>query len=86
VPTPVEAVEVQLGFQGQQQDMASNDRLIADVKGILERLGAKLRNNLVEVKMDSGVTYVTFDITGSNKVDVAFHLEDMVSPHGIFWS
>jgi hypothetical protein len=82
VPTPVEAVEVQLGFQGQQQDMASNERLIADVRRTLEKLGAKLRNNLMEVKKHSDVTYVTFEITGSNKVDVAFHLEEMVSPHG----
>jgi hypothetical protein len=83
VPTPVEAVEVQLGFQGHKQDVASNERLIANIKGILERLGAKLRDNLVDVKMDSGVTYVTFDVTGSNKVDVAFQLEEMVSPHFI---
>jgi hypothetical protein len=79
VPTSVEAVEVQLGFQGQQQDMASNERLIADVRRTLEKLGAKLRNNLIEVKKHSDVTYVTFEITGSNKVDVAFHLEEMVS-------
>lgn len=82
MPTPVEAVEVQLGFQGQQQDMASNERLIADVRRTLEKLGAKLHNNLIEVKKHSDVTYVTFEITGSNKVDVAFHLEEMVSPYG----
>jgi hypothetical protein len=86
VPTPVKAVEVQLGFQCKHQDMASNERLIADIRRTLEKLGAKLRNNIIEVKMDSDVTFVTFEITGSNKVDVAFHLEEMVSPHGILTS
>lgn len=83
MPTPVEAVEVQLGFQDQQQDMASNERLISDVRRTLEKLGAKLRNNLIEVKKHSDVTYITFEIIGSNKVDVAFHLEEMVSLYGI---
>ncbi|PNF36509.1 Amyloid beta A4 protein [Cryptotermes secundus] len=78
LPTLVDAVEVQLGFQGQQQDMTSNERLISDVRRATEKLGAKLRNNLIEVKKHSDVTYVTFEIIGSNKVDVAFHLEEMV--------
>jgi hypothetical protein len=78
VPTPVEAVEVQLGFRGQQDESASG-RLMAEVRRALQKLGAKLRNNLMEVKTYPDVAYVTFEVIGSNKVDVAFHLEEMVS-------
>jgi hypothetical protein len=79
VPTPVDAVEVQLGFQGQQHDIYTNVRLQEEVRSTLEKLGAKLRNNLMEVEAYPDVTYVTFEVIGSNKVDVAFHLEQMVS-------
>jgi hypothetical protein len=79
VPTPVDAVEVQLGFHGQQHDIYTNGRLQDEVRSALEKLGAKLRNNFMEVRTYPDVTYVTFEVIGSNKVDVAFHLEQMVS-------
>jgi hypothetical protein len=78
VPTPVEAVEVQLGFQGQHEEAVSG-KLMAEVRRALEKLGAKLHNNLMEIKTYPDVTYVSFEVIGSNKVDVAFHLEEMVS-------
>jgi hypothetical protein len=77
VPTPVDAVDVQLGFRGQRHDTI--DRLKDEVRNTLEKLGAKLRNNLMEVRTYPDVTYVTFEVIGSNKVDVTFHLEELVS-------
>jgi len=79
VPTPVDAVDVQLGFRGQRHDIYTNGRLQDEVRNTLEKLGAKLRNNLMEVRTYPDVTYVTFEVIGSNKVDVAFHLEELVS-------
>jgi len=79
VPTPVDAVDVQLGFHGQRHDIYTNGRLQDEVRNTLEKLGAKLRNNLIEVRTYPDVTYVTFEVIGSNKVDVAFHLEELVS-------
>jgi hypothetical protein len=79
VPTPVVAVDVQLGFRGQRHDIYTNGRVQGEVRNTLEKLGAKLRNNLVEVRTYPDVTYVTFEVIGSNKVDVTFHLEQLVS-------
>jgi hypothetical protein len=78
VPTPVEAIEVQLGFQGQYEEAVSG-KLEAEVRRVLKQLGAKIRNNLIEVKTHPDVTCVNFEVIGSNKVDVAFHLEEVVS-------
>lgn len=78
MPTPVEAIEVQLGFQGQYEEAVSG-KLEAEVRRALKQLGAKIRNNLIEVKTHPDVTYVNFEVIGSNKVDVAFHLEEVVS-------
>ncbi|PSN48928.1 hypothetical protein C0J52_03479 [Blattella germanica] len=80
VPTPIEAVEVRLGFLGQHKE-TTNDKLIGEVRKILERLGAKLRNNLMEAETHPEATYVMFEVIGNNKVDVAFHLEEMVRSH-----
>ncbi|XP_069681934.1 balbiani ring protein 3-like [Periplaneta americana] len=77
LPTPIQAIEVQLGFQG-RQDKTSNQKLMTEVRKTLEKLGATLHNNVMEVKTYPDVTYVTFEVVGSNKVDVAFHLEEMV--------
>jgi hypothetical protein len=81
LPTPVDAVDVQLGFRGQRHDIYTNGRLQDEVRNTLEKLGAKLRNNLIEVRTYPDVTYVTFEVIGSNKVDVAFHLEELVRAH-----
>ena len=79
MPTPVDTVDVQLGFRGQRHDIYTNGRLQDEVRNALEKLGAKLRNNLMEVTTYPDVTYVNFEVIGSNKVDVAFHLEELVS-------
>ena len=78
MPTPVEAVEVRLGFLGSHRGITS-EKIITEVRKVLEKLGAKVRNNLMESETLPDAIYVMFEVIGNNKVDVAFHLEEMVS-------
>ncbi|KAJ9582850.1 hypothetical protein L9F63_022809 [Diploptera punctata] len=66
LPTPVEAVEVRLGFLGSHIQISS-DMLIAEVRKVLDKLGAKLRNNLIEAETRPDAFYVTLKLSETTK-------------------
>lgn len=82
MPTSVEAVEVTLRFPG--HFLATDEALfVREVKTFLHELGAKLREDVkVEITEDSAI--LRFEIIGANKVDVAFHLEELVRIQKLF--
>ena len=75
VPTPVEAVEVTLRFPGHfvTEDI---QRFTKASKDMLTEIGADIKDDVV-VEIDRDAVILSFEIIGSNKVDVAFHLEEL---------
>lgn len=73
--TPVEAVEVTLRFPGHFVSDDSSQFTLA-IRDLLRDLGAVIQDGIaVELDLDSAI--IGFEITGKNKVDVAFHLEEL---------
>lgn len=77
LPTPIRDINVTLGFYG-HYDASSKDQMENELRFILGKLGAKLRNDEVSVLNSPEQMMMFFKIIGNNKVDVAYHLEEMV--------
>lgn len=78
VPTPIEAVHITLGFFGDFSSVVSGmmkSQLLRD----LTKLGATIQNKQIELLKEPGVTYIHFTVVGNNKVDIAYHLEELVN-------
>lgn len=52
-------------------------RLAEEAKDLLKSFGAKIRDG-IEILMNYDSVVLAFDIIGSRKVDVAFHLEELI--------
>ncbi|XP_012285307.1 uncharacterized protein LOC105702372 [Orussus abietinus] len=73
--TPIEAVEVTLRLPG--HFLARDEKRFSEqMKGLLKNIGASIRGDIsVDIVQDSAT--LSFDVVGPNKVDVAFHLEEL---------
>lgn len=88
VPTPIEAVEVSLGFLGEPGvvDSAAEPRVLEAVRALLAGLSqatagatqATTRHEGLRVSLGPGRAVASFTLHGPGKVDTAFHLEEMV--------
>ncbi|KAK3918170.1 Equistatin [Frankliniella fusca] len=86
LPTPIEAVEVSLGFLGEPGvvDAAAEPLVLEAVRGLLAGLdagagaGSLTRHENLRVTVVPGRAVATFSLHGPGKVDSAFHLEEMV--------
>ncbi|GLH00224.1 Papilin [Gryllus bimaculatus] len=77
VPTPIKDINVTLGFYG-HYDTSSKDQMESELRYILKKLGAKLKNDDMDIVISQEKMLMFFKLVGSNKVDVAYHLEEMV--------
>ncbi|XP_043466297.1 uncharacterized protein LOC122501095 isoform X2 [Leptopilina heterotoma] len=76
LPISIETIKVTLQFPGKFLPNEEH-RLTQEAEYILKRFGAKIKYGIkILINYDSAV--LTFDIIGSNKVDVAFHLEELI--------
>ncbi|EFA05918.2 zonadhesin isoform X2 [Tribolium castaneum] len=73
---PVESVEVTLGFRGEYDDISSIP-VINQVTKIIQSLEGILSGGF-KTEISDDVLYVKFSLIGSNKVDVAYRLEQLV--------
>ena len=77
VHTPIETVDITLGFRGEYDDISaipvSNqiNKIVKNLKGVITKNG-------IELDITPDVLYAKFSLVGGNKVDVAFRLEQMV--------
>lgn len=80
MPTPIEAVDVTLGFFGVFSSEIA-EKMKFQILNNLSQLGATLKNKEIDILTEPDVTYITFSVIGNNKVDVAYHLEELVCIH-----
>ncbi|KAJ1528450.1 hypothetical protein ONE63_006861 [Megalurothrips usitatus] len=87
LPTPIEAVEVSLGFLGEPGvvDAAAEPHVMEAVRALLVGLAqaqasphGSTRHEGLSVTLGPGRAVASFTLHGPGKVDTAFHLEEMV--------
>lgn len=76
VYTPLESVEVTLGFRGEFDDVSAIP-VINQITKVIKNLNGHINNGL-KAEITEDVLFVKFSLIGSNKVDVAYTLEQMV--------
>ncbi|XP_063231610.1 balbiani ring protein 3-like [Bacillus rossius redtenbacheri] len=82
LPVPIEAVQVKLGFNNYHNKSAIQ-QIEAEMKKMIFDLGAKLKDDIIQIEIYPDIIYVHFDIIGANKVDVAYYLEEMVKSNKV---
>ncbi|XP_034936428.1 neurogenic locus notch homolog protein 1 [Chelonus insularis] len=73
--TPVEAVEVTLRFPGHFVN-EDTSRFTTAAEDLMRDLNANIKDGIA-VELDLDAAIIGFEVVGENKVDVAFHLEEL---------
>ncbi|XP_046997028.1 balbiani ring protein 3-like isoform X1 [Schistocerca americana] len=77
LPTPVQAVDITLGFHG-HFSRSLESKLETKIAKLLFDIGAKLKDNELRIEAQPDTIFINFSVIGSSKVDVSFFLEQMV--------
>ncbi|KAK9878499.1 hypothetical protein WA026_022395 [Henosepilachna vigintioctopunctata] len=75
--SPVEKVEVTLGFRGEYNDISSV-YMVNKISNILKNLGGVVNEDGIRAKISPEAMYIKFALIGNKKIDIAFTLERMV--------
>lgn len=79
VPTPIASVDVILGFRGEYDDISAVP-IVNQITKVIRNLRGTVTENGLYSEVTGDVLYIKFSLIGSNKVDVAYRLEQMVRP------
>ena len=74
---PVESVEVTLGFRGEYDDVSAVP-VVNQITKIVKNMNGIISSQGFKTEISSDALYIKFSLIGSNKVDVAYQLEQMV--------
>lgn len=74
---PLESAEVTLGFRGEYDDITAIP-VVNQITKIVQSLNGNVNDEGIRTEITTDVLYVRFSLIGSNKVDVAYRLEQMV--------
>ncbi|XP_076257897.1 uncharacterized protein LOC143194965 [Rhynchophorus ferrugineus] len=74
---PLESAEVILGFRGEFDDVNASP-VVNQITRIVNNLNGNVNDNGITTELTPDALYVKFSLIGSNKVDVAYRLEQMV--------
>lgn len=78
VPTPIESVEVTIGFRG-EYTAENAEPVVRKIRALVEKLKGSIVKNIISAEPTPDGLAIQFALEGNNKVDVAFRLEEMVS-------
>lgn len=73
----MEKAEVTLGFRGEFDDVNAQP-VVNQVTKIIKNLNGNLNSDGLKTEVMPDALYIHFSLIGSNKVDVAYKLEQMV--------
>ncbi|CAG9764049.1 unnamed protein product [Ceutorhynchus assimilis] len=74
---PLESADVTLGFRGEFDDINAMP-VVNQITKIVQSLNGNINENGLSIETTSDMLYIKFSLIGSNKVDVAYRLEQMV--------
>ncbi|XP_019877040.1 balbiani ring protein 3 [Aethina tumida] len=75
--TPIESVEVTLGFRGEFDDISAVP-VVNQITKIIKHLNGNIHENGLKTEIAPDALYVKFSLIGSSKVDVAYNVEQMI--------
>ncbi|CAH1111232.1 unnamed protein product [Psylliodes chrysocephalus] len=75
--TPIEKADVTLGFRGEFDDVSAVP-VVNQITKIIRSLKGNLNEEGIKTSITTDTLYINFSLIGSNKVDVAYKLEQLV--------
>ncbi|KAK9721248.1 WAP-type (Whey Acidic Protein) 'four-disulfide core' [Popillia japonica] len=78
LPTPIASVDVILGFRGEYDDVNAVP-VVNQITKIVRNLRGTVSEEGIFTEISNDILFVKFSLIGSNKIDVAYRLEQMVT-------